>query len=169
MCLYIQTKPHLRLESAKKAVEDSIRVAEKDMQVWKVFERIGGYCEHPEAYRSPFMHTRYELGKTYEVDKFEVSIERHRYLMLLTKHVPTVSEGIHSFTSKKTGNWLWTFDSAVIRCIIPKGTQYILGTKDDIVSLKLRIPSEEEEMRIGLENAFELSNDFKVKAYRFYR
>jgi len=121
MCLYPKAK--------------HILVAGKDITVYKCFfstEREGFLI-------SPFQDTVWEIGKTKTVKSFgdEYNAKR-RFTKRLPKYETVgIGRGLHAYLLKRTAKE--RFGPVVARCTIPKGTPYIIGSSDDIVSLALRV------------------------------
>ena len=148
-------------------IELDHRTAKKDLVVYKIlYKPIDGGC----FYLSPFMHMEYEFGKTYTVPELVIkpwecdSIKRdavydglHSYSKdcLVVKYDIRIAVGTMKslitktkfFNAKQsyfnevaiTGD---LFNPAIVKCIIPKGTEYYINDVGEIVSFSLK-PIEE--------------------------
>lgn len=119
MCLTVNSK-------------NRIRIASKDIKVWKVFE-----FKENELY-SPYRYHTYSLGKKHSI-----------CMNLEILDETAVHKGIHSFLSKsdilKYYKWLHLDETVIIPCIIPKGSEYIRGKFElcpSIVSDNIILPEE---------------------------
>jgi hypothetical protein len=84
--------------------------------------------------KSPYYGEVYEVGETKEVKFF--TDENDRKIVRRTN--PTaINQGLHAFTTLEKARRIQLY--TVIRCVIPKGTKYVLGDEGDIVALKLKV------------------------------
>src|SRR5690606_21521653 len=117
-----------------------IKVAEKDIKVWKILH-IGGY-NGEKTYYTPYMNTVIRPRQVATVKEF--GIFTNSFSLVGPMGFITIEEGLHSYKTKKWAEMQMTSSKRIIvPCIIPKGTQYIEGD-NDIVSLKLVYPSKFE-------------------------
>ena len=102
--------------------DSKIVIADKDIVCYKVLRVFskGGI-------ESPFQEFRYEIGETYHTDKRLKKIRDH------ANGVYVIKKGFHSFphhidaVSFNKESLLYTLNSKVYKCIIPKGTRMIFG------------------------------------------
>jgi hypothetical protein len=50
-----------------------------------------------------------------------------------------VHAGLHAYTNKKRASEYPSPDRIIVECIIPKGTKFIRGKHEEIVSLRLKV------------------------------
>jgi hypothetical protein len=117
-----------------------IEIAQFDIPVFKVLRRLN------KKFVSPYRDTLYAAGETYSVDKFTASVkgllEFNTSLEIPLSKVE-IFQGIHSYTSFFEASREADYKGSVLIVLaaIPKGTAYILGNKEDVVSLSLKIES----------------------------
>lgn len=111
-----------------------IHTASKDITVFKRLLSDNG------KYLSPYYGGIYRLNKTKSVPAFGGYSENTGKLLKFTSEVPegikSIENGLHAYRSIDAARYNWNSYN-LIRCIIPKGTPYIVA-KGEIVSLKLR-------------------------------
>lgn len=100
-------------------------IAEKDIVCYKKLRSIRS--NKATKLLSPYIRMEYRVGKTYTVRNFSYS--EHNFA--------GVNRGLHAYTSlykakQEIGN-------TIVKCIIPKGTQYFLGLSCTIVAKKLKL------------------------------
>ena len=122
MCLIIDRK------SNKDSIDNYIKIAKKDIVVYKKLRSYG------ENYETPI--------KYYYVSKDGDILTTNSFSTNKNRHYIYVNRGIHSYTNKEYGKSIIYFNNILVKCIIPKGTPYIISNriKDEIVSLILIIP-----------------------------
>ena len=99
-------------------------VAKKDIICYKWVER--GYYNR-KLLLTPYYCTIVRIGQVMKVKSLEINWS-------------TVGRGIHGFTTLKTGKiHINCSDDVLIRCIIPKGTEYIKGEGNEIVATKMKL------------------------------
>lgn len=112
-----------------------LKIAEKDIFVWKRFHLTNYNLSEKNRelgineLKSPYRNENYQLGLTYKA-KFD---KYHRYSYVVNK-------GIHAYISFKAANSRKNYSEVIIKCTIPKGSQYYLGNREDIVSNQLILP-----------------------------
>lgn len=130
MCLYtIQTK---------------IRIAKKDIPVYKVLETE----PDTEGLLSLYRYEEYKLG---ELKLASIGVMGRPYpdVRILPNFstackVYIINQGLHSFTSLRKAEMAkrpWN-NATVFKAIIPKGSEYICGIHGDIVSNQLVVLKE---------------------------
>jgi hypothetical protein len=113
---------------------NKIEIAKEDIKVFKLLERNG---------RSPFQGTFYHLGETKRAKAFS-DVNGRTFTKDLAPDTG-IYKGIHAFQNLPKAlnemrfNGEIGFPSFIVEAIIPKGTKYIKGVDNDIVSLKLVI------------------------------
>lgn len=100
-------------------------IATEDITVYKILER---YSLTSEKWYSPYRGVRYILGKSYRSD-----LEIYQRSSKLTF---TVEEGLHAYTSLEKAMSMSSYRShlEVFKAIIPKGSEYLIGEHNEIVS-----------------------------------
>ena len=115
--------------------ENKVRIATKDIVVFKRFRQLS-----PSKLVSPYQEVTYQLGKTKTIKNFTGDHSRTIRRFSFTDKIPagtsTVHKGLHSFKTMKEANDA-VIGNRTVRCVIPKGTPYINGTENEIVSLAL--------------------------------
>ena len=109
-------------------------IAKTNKTVYKVLKKRAFY-KHLE---SPFQQEKYEPGELKTVPKFGKEILKNFDSIWRIN----INNGIHACTSLDQAIWMAErgFMRKVIKCYIPKGTPYFIGTDGDIVSLALQMP-----------------------------
>lgn len=112
-----------------------ILVAETDIVVYKYLKiRSGG------SLITPFQYSPVVIGETYES---KLNVRLYSDLNLDNDELPDdlivgfVSEGLHSFGEFKNAYKQYKYDKCervVVKCIIPKGSQYYIGKFDEHLS-----------------------------------
>lgn len=103
------------------------KIASKDIVVYKVLEK---YNLTSDKWYSPFMGTPYILGQSNYAEIFIYQkYDRKKF---------TVEEGIHAYTNlnqaiMKSGYGHYK-RYGVFKCIIPKGSKYLIGNYEEIVT-----------------------------------
>lgn len=121
-------------------------VAEEDIICYKVLDFVNG------KYVSPYQRTNYteyinNFGKI-----FEDPTEIRRYYDLLSVDIIVYDKGfVHFYTDLKVAkiairNTSYRIDSRIFKCIIPKGTTYIIGKYDDICARKFKFVKQITEL-----------------------
>jgi adenine-specific DNA methylase len=104
---------------------NKFKIAEEDITCYKAAVSI-----NETAYRTPMRQFYFELGKTYEdTEKFYAKPENDTYIIeggvfhsyVNLKDVPRLKK-IHSLLKQYPG-----LNHDIIKCTIPKGTEYIEG------------------------------------------
>ena len=115
MCLYIK---NVKYDS----IDDTIPlIARKDIICYKRLKPLGhGY------FKTPYREVTVKIGTFMSVDSFGLCFNR-------------VDRGIHGYTSKKRASGETDRNEVMVKCIIPKGTEYFRGVYDDIVALKMKL------------------------------
>lgn len=135
MCLYV-------LDTNKKPL-----IAQEDITVYKRLERTG-----KGEYQSPYLGSYYERGQLYTSKIGKLKAPKSQYPKTFKDHnmnrkvttIGYIDEGIHAYTSRATAKsqseecWSWNEES-IITCVIPKGSQYYLGSGNEIVTNQLFI------------------------------
>jgi len=120
MCLYVTSK--------------KVRVAKEDMVCYKILDRkkerkkwIFRIFRKP-TYRAPFYFNYiYQLKKLNDLGKF-------LYVAISPEELcGVVHEGFHSFVDiqdakRMLSEWYETHVGVIVKCIIPKGAEYVKGT-----------------------------------------
>lgn len=110
-----------------------IRTAKKDIVVYKLLAEDRVHDELASYYYTNF---HWSIGKVYSSP---LVVEKDKYYYFVEK-------GFHSFLSKPSHDHilfyfppLHPFFQALYKAIIPKGSKYIIGEKDEVVSDHLKI------------------------------
>ena len=121
MCLYIK-------KNAKQ------RIAKKDIECWKILEINVPAIDENHLYRTPFMFRYVVLGNEYR--------NANPLIPYIDGPDLAIHEGFHTYRFKDDA--LDVFDRnkkyfapsrfCVVRCIIPAGTPYYIGTSTDFLS-----------------------------------
>ena len=109
---------------------EKIRIARKNMVVWKLLN-----TDLKGNLRSPHMHFLYWRRRRYTPVNLVIKHMEISGFIKAWGSVRVVNEGFHSFT---------TLRPKCHRMIIPKGSQYVLGARDEIVSSHIRFPRKGE-------------------------
>lgn len=120
--------------------KESAKIAEKDIVVYKVLSKyLNG------AYYSPWRDAPYEIGKLYtaNIRYYErLSHKVDEYLLKTT----VIEEGLHAYidysTAVLTSAMVPIPGLFVVKAIIPRGSMYVLGTRNEIVSTQLKLIEE---------------------------
>ena len=113
-----------------------VLIAKKDIRVYKrlVVKNNGNLI-------SPYREIPYYIGKTKTaITDFLITIKRFNKFAK-PGDIIELYEGIHSYNAKKTAmaKKVWDWNEEIFAAIIPAGSQYIKGLKNEIVSEKLKI------------------------------
>ncbi len=148
-------------------IELGHRTAKKDLVVYKIlYKPIDGEC----FYLSPFMNMEYEFGKTYTVPKLVIKpwkngskkmdavydgLHCYHKGCLVSKRLNAISVGTMKSLLTETKFFVEVqgylnevaitgdlFNPVIVKCIIPKGTEYYINDIGEIVSFSLK-PIEE--------------------------
>lgn len=103
------------------------QLATKDIVVYKRLEVIG--MTGGLKIRSPYRHTAWEFE---ELKKANTSFKK-------VEEYTNINRGLHAYISKEKAKWYATNYEDIFRCIIPKGSYYVLGNRNDIVSNQLQL------------------------------
>lgn len=103
-------------------------IASEDIPVFKLL--MLKYNNRKLQLVSPYQKMQYKIGKTYKSQ-----IKRN------PNNVFEINEGLHSFISRKGAyrDHVILGNTVMLIGIIPKGSQYYIGTDDDVVSNKLKL------------------------------
>lgn len=111
-----------------------VRRTTRDRVVYKKM-----YRDSVNIFAAPYRVYYYTLGKLHTERYF--TVDKIRFLTRIPKGCFEVYAGFHCYRSLATARRKKTYSTAMVRCVIPKGTLYINGMDDEIVCLKL-IPKE---------------------------
>jgi hypothetical protein len=129
MCLYI-------------GGDKRVRTATNDKVVFKILNATNS----PNSFIAPYRRSRYKLNQNKTIDKFTGEAEGNKSWQLesvsftteMPKKLRVVNRGLHAIrTLKEARLHRNMIGGVVVRCIIPKGTPYINGQDNEIVSLSL--------------------------------
>lgn len=118
----------------------SAKIAEKDIVVFKILVKyLNG------AYYSPWRDAPYEIEKLYTAN-----IRYYERLLYRVDEDPIkttiIEEGLHAYTDYSTAiiasALLPQPGLLVVKAIIPRGSMYVLGTRNEIVSTQLKLIEE---------------------------
>lgn len=122
MCLYIK---NVKCDSIGDAIP---LIARKDIICYKRLKPLGhGY------FKTPYREFTVKIGTFMSVDSFGLSVDSFGLWF------NQVNRGIHGYTSKKRASGETDRNEVMVKCIIPKGTEYFRGVYDDIVALKMKL------------------------------
>lgn len=135
MCLIIPTNT----ESLGKAIKQSKKIATKDIVVYKVV-KVGKKWknQYGEGYKfiSLYENFPYKLGYHYYQKDKKFSFNLYSNCVYNSSFILEIYKGLHAYIKldeiivlKSTYT-----DRAIIKCIIPKGSEYFVGTHNDIVT-----------------------------------
>lgn len=104
-------------------------IAKKDIPCYKVLKRT-----LYSGLLTPYMSKSVRIGQVMDIRYFG---RRASYF----SETIAIDEGIHAYTSKKRALSVCSpfCERIIVRTIIPKGTPYYLGTRQDIVALKMKL------------------------------
>ena len=120
--------------------KESAKIAEEDIVVYKLL----GKCLNG-AYYSPWRDAPYEIGKLYTAN-----IRYHECLLNKGDEYPIkttiIEEGLHAYidhsTAVLTSAMVPISGLFIVKAIIPRGSMYVLGTGNEIVSTQLKLIEE---------------------------
>ena len=136
MCLTVNKRFNTKKEIAEFMKNPTI--ATKNITVYKMLER----GRFDNLIYSPYKNTEYKPGELKTAKRFtpgelRFTTEINYYI----GYYLNIEAGIHSYTDKNTAIKENIFGRCfIVRCTIPKGTPYIIGTNNEIVSLALQMP-----------------------------
>lgn len=141
MCLTIRG---ILASSLEEAIKQTKRIATQDMVVYKIFFKVKWANRYGKGYNylSPYRDYVYHLGYHYYQTGKKFTFDYYSGIGLLD-----VNEGLHAYRSMKDlkddfPNWM-KYGYTIIKCIIPKGSEYFIGSFNiDIVSDNLILDSE---------------------------
>jgi hypothetical protein len=139
MCLIIKDsweRPDIKTED----YVNFVQIAEQDMKVYKYFYENDNALTEETEYSTPYRGFPITGdGDIMTAKKFGVYKRRYYNPKWVTRNsfALFVDAGIHAYTKKPC---YWGSRAVITKCIIPKGTPYILGTGDEIVTLQLIVP-----------------------------
>ncbi len=117
-------------------LENEVKTASEDILVYKLlYSTVDGFM-------SPVYDAYWTLGETKTIAAF--SAGRLLFTGTIPFGVTVISQGLHSYDPNKLNlDDIGTFhrDEVITKMYIPKGTQYIVGTIGELVSLSLRFDS----------------------------
>lgn len=103
------------------------KIAEEDVVCYKFLERSRYFGIFGTKLKSPYRGVKYTLGK---MKKSKLITEK-----IFLFHAPIVNIGLHSFVDyDDVVEFIESSDYVVVKCIIPKGAEYILGLFDGFPS-----------------------------------
>ena len=113
MCLYVKGKNGQETFRSKENVLAQKRVAKRDIVVYKWLE---------QGNMSPFRGFHFTVNRLYKIKSLRISTYKS-----CEYHVGDVSRGFHAYT-KRIKNRI------TCKGLIPKGSEYVLGVGNQIVS-----------------------------------
>ncbi len=117
-------------------IDRKIYKADQDIICFKKFD----FDQDSEQLISPFRDMLYKLDKTYRRLFFSgPTIDFSKFFRFrIPKNVYSVNIGFHSYRTLQTAQEQTLPEHAIVKCLIPKGSRYILGYNDEYVSLKIK-------------------------------
>ena len=119
--------------------KESAKIAEEDIVVYKLLLK----CLN-DTYCSPWRGASYKIGKLYTAN-----IRYHERLYKVNDYpikTKVIEEGLHTYIDYSTAVIASAFPPKpglfVVKAIIPKGSIYVLGTRNQIVSTQLKLTEE---------------------------
>ena len=119
--------------------KESAKIAEKDIVVYKILVKYlnGVHC-------SPWRDAPYEIGKLYTANI------RYRLRIREGLNFPIrewiIEEGLHAYvdysTAALTSVMVPISGLFIVKAIVPRGSMYVLGTGNEIVSTQLKLIEE---------------------------
>lgn len=119
------------------------RVAETDILVYKVVN----YKPHTDECCSLIFNFLYKFGVIYDTDiKIKYSGNGK------DTHVWMGNEGFHSFSNEKAAVYesdiyVEAYYSTIVKCVIPKGSDYYINEYDEVISNNIVILSKESPLQ----------------------
>lgn len=109
---------------------ENVKTAEADIECYKLLWEVARWKYLPflkaRKLISPFYKMRYEIGKTYE------SKIVHYVGKSFAEDYSVVTNGLHSFANKDdAASFMKRYTimgDVLVRCVIPKGSEYSTGT-----------------------------------------
>ncbi len=120
-----------------------IHTAETDFAVYKLLELSRG-----GVLRSPYFSTKWELGEAKRESCFNSwyhlegdFLTEKLFINEIPPYVEIVEKGFHAYTTLKMAEFWKVRSPELIVClmVVPKGSKYILGHNDEIVTNSMRL------------------------------
>lgn len=137
MCLIVKEKIETRRE-AREFAKNRL-VAKKNIRVYKLLEIPYGFLGEIKTYLSPYRGFVYTLGQTYSA-KLSCNFSFGGPPNFHYNWQININKGLHSYRNIDAATNQHLARNSYIEIIemyIPKGAEYFLGEKDEIVSSKL--------------------------------
>lgn len=136
MCLTNKQKtPSILVNEIREFVKSSIKVAEKDIIVYKTMMPVRNQKGQKRKYVSFHQQFIYERGSEYyETGGMKISASLNENFI----HIK-VDEAFHSWATFKTAYRTKGYNTEIVKCKIPKGAKYIIGDDNDIASDRIVI------------------------------
>ena len=120
--------------------KQSAKIAEKDIIVYKILSKYSN-----GRYYSPWRGAPYEIGKLYTAN-----IRYYERLFYKVDEYPikaiVIEEGLHAYIDRVIAEITVALhpglDYFIVKAIIPRGSMYVLGTRNEIVSTQLKLIEE---------------------------
>jgi hypothetical protein len=119
---------------------ETVKVASRNIVVYKMLSR--GHHKSGAVAESPYRTTPYQRGEIKSVRRFSSYGGYKTFTTRKHDEGDAVYAGLHAYTSlaeAKDNARGWYSPKVVVKCVIPKGTRYILGRYNQVVSLSLEI------------------------------
>lgn len=120
--------------------KDSAKIAEEDIVVYKLLSKdLNG------TYYSPWRYAPYKIGKLYTANiRYHERLLDKGYEYLIKTTI--IEEGLHAYvdysTAILTSMMVPISGLFIVKAIIPRGSMYVLGTRNEIVSTQLKLIEE---------------------------
>lgn len=122
----------LNLKKTKETFGEHIEIAQEDIIVWKVMGYNSRYLGLWRRFYSYYREFVYKPNKVYIVNEFTYD---ESTVSIAYYHI---EQGFHAFLTKAMAQCYLDYGAKVIKCIIPKGTEY-LKNNTEIVSKAIKI------------------------------
>lgn len=122
----------LDLEKTKETFKEHIKIAQEDIVVWKVMGYKSKYFGLWKRFYSYYREFIYKPNKVYNINEFtynECFVGVGCYY---------IEQGFHAYLTREMAQCYVAYDAKIIKCIIPKGTEY-LKNNTEIVSKAIKI------------------------------
>lgn len=137
--------------------ELKFKIAEDDIVCYKIAVR-----NNDDSYCTRYQYFHFKLGETYQNTE-EIELENYNPYYIENIEFLDIGKGLfHAFVNEKDARYFlnetyqtWERTLYIIKCVIPKGTEYVegdFGTMPNYGSRAIKFVSEEPTISITLTN-----------------
>lgn len=133
---------------------DKIRVAVNDILCYK-WVLVEKPCP-TNMWIAPYQANRFQFNSQLEAERgedgaaFHLKIVPHKGLEAICKGFHgyvSLTSATHDMMNMHSSRWYVKFQARLVQCVIPKGSEYCVGDRDDIVSTHMIVFSDLLEFR----------------------